>query len=110
MAEDPEEVLPQQRVRTHLRIEEVGTEVAVEHQQEQRNRDDGHGEEQQELHHEDHPGEHRHLEQGHARCTHIEHRDDQVHGGDQRRYAGDLEADGVEVHAVARRERHARVG
>ena len=26
------------------------------------------------------------------------------------RYADDLEADGVEVHAVARRERHARVG
>ena len=30
MAEDPEQVLPEQRVGTHLRVKEVGTEVPVE--------------------------------------------------------------------------------
>ena len=55
MAEDPEQVLPQQRVAAAGRDEEVGAEEAVEHQQDQRDRDDREGEQQQELRDEAHP-------------------------------------------------------
>ena len=108
--EYPEQVLPQQRVGALGHVEEVGVEQPVERQQEQRHRDHGQGEHQQQLGHEPHPREHRHLHQRHARRPHVEHGHHQVDGTDQRGDAGELEADGVEVHAVAGRERHARVG
>ncbi len=46
MAEEPEQVLPQHRVAAGGGVEEVGAEVAVEHQQEQGDGDDRHGEQQ----------------------------------------------------------------
>ena len=50
VTEDPEQVLPQQRVGTGTDVEERRTELALEHQQEQRHRDDRDREQQQELH------------------------------------------------------------
>ena len=47
--EDPEQVLPQQRVGALLHVEEVGAEEPVEHQQEQRRGEHRDGEQQQEL-------------------------------------------------------------
>ena len=63
---------------------------------------------QQHLRDQAHPGEHRHLHQRHARRPHVEHGDHQVDAADERGDAGDLQADGVEVHAVARARRSRR--
>ena len=92
MPEDPEQVLPQQRIGAGVDVEELRTEVALEHQQEQRHGDDRDGEHQQELHDQDHPREDRHLHQAHARCAHVEDRDDQVERTGQRGDAGDLQS------------------
>ena len=107
VAEDPEQVLPQQRITTVRSVEEVRMEPPVEHQQEQRHGDDGDREEQEELRDQRHPGEDRELEPGHARRPKVEHGDDddgddQVDRGHQRGDAGDLQPDRVEVDAVAR--------
>ena len=105
--EDPEQVLPQQRVGAGVDVEERGAEVALEHQQEQRHGDDRDGEQQQELHDQDHPGEDRHLHQAHARRAHVEDGDDQVDRAGQRGDAGDLQAERPEVDAVGGREQRA---
>ena len=110
MPEYPEQVLPQQWIRAHLGVEEVRAEVPVEEEQEQGHRDYRYGEQQQELDDQDHPGEHGHPEQGHAGSPHVEHRHDQVHGRHQGGDAGDLEAQGVEVHSVAGREGDPGIG
>ncbi len=89
VAEDPEEVLPQQRIGALGHVEEVGVEEPVEGQQDQGHGDDRQGEHQQELDHEDHPGEDRHLHEVHARRPHVEDRHGQVDGADQRGDAGD---------------------
>ena len=83
MPEDPEEVLPQQRIGTRFDAEEVGPEAPVEGEQEQRDRDDRNGEQQQELRDQQHPGEHRHAHERHALGAHVQHRGDEVDGTDQ---------------------------
>ena len=72
--EDPEQVLPQQRVGALLHDEEVGVEEPVEGEQEQRHRDHRHGEHEQHLDDEAHPGEHRHLHERHAGRPHVQAR------------------------------------
>jgi hypothetical protein len=110
MTEDPEEVLPQQRIGAGRRVEEVGVEESIEGEQEQRDRDDRHGEHEQELDDEHHPGEHRHAEHRHAGTAEIDDGDDEVDGTHQRCEAGDLEAQGVEVDAMTGREGQPTVG
>ena len=68
MPEHPEQVLPEHRVTATERHEEVGAEEPVEHEQDQRDRDDGEREEHQQLRDEAHPHEHRHPDQLHARA------------------------------------------
>jgi hypothetical protein len=109
VTEDPEQVLPQQRIRSLGDVEEVGVEQAVHHQQDQRHRDDRQGQDQQDLDHEDHPREHGQLHHRHARRPHVEDGHGQVDGADQRGDAGDEQAQCVEVDAVGRREHHAVV-
>jgi hypothetical protein len=101
MAEQPEEVLPEERVRARGRAEEVAPELAVEHQEEQGHGDDRHGEEEEELGDQRHPREDRHAEQAHARRPHVDDRDDEVHGPGQRGDAQDLQAEEPVVHVVA---------
>ena len=67
--EDPEQVLPQERVAARRGHVEERAEEAVEHQQDEGDGDGGEGEDEQELRHEAHPDEHRHAHQGHARCA-----------------------------------------
>ena len=110
VAKDPEQVLPQQRVGTCRYVKELGAETALKREQEQSNRDDGNCEQQQELHDECEPGEHRHLHQSHSWCPHVEHGHDQVDCTGERRNAGDLQTKCPEVDASARREHRARVG
>jgi hypothetical protein len=105
-----QQVLPKQWIGAGLRIEELGAEQPVEHQQEQRHRDDRDGEEQQELRDQQHPREDGHAEHGHARRPHVEHRDDQVDRTDERGDAGDLQTEDIEVDSVGRRERETAVG
>ena len=109
VSEDPEQVLPEQRISSGLDAEERGAETSLEHQQEERHGDDGDGEQEQHLHHEGHPGEDRHLHHRHARCPHVEHRDDEVDGTDQRGDTSDLQAECPEVDTVGRAERHRTV-
>ena len=62
VAKDPEQMLPQQWATALFDIKEVGVEAAIKGEQEQCDRDHRNGEQQQELHHEHHPGEDRHLQ------------------------------------------------
>jgi hypothetical protein len=106
--EQPEHVLPEQRLAAGRRVEEVGPPPAVEQHLEERDRDDRQRERQQELHHQPHPYEHRHPEQRHARGAHVDHRDREVDRAGARRDARDHQAERVERHPDARVRR--RVG
>ena len=110
VAEDPEEVLPQQRVGAGFGIEELRIECPVEQQQEQGHGDHRQGERQQELGDQQHPGEDRHAEQRHARRPHVQAGHDQVDRRHQRGDTGDQKTDGVEVNTVGRRVDDAAVG
>ena len=78
MTEDPEQVLPEQRVGSRLDAEERRIETALEHQHEQCDSDHWDCEKQQELHNQHHPGEDRKLHEAHARCPHVDDGDDEV--------------------------------
>jgi hypothetical protein len=104
MAEDPEQVLPQQGVGAGGHVEELGTEQPLKTEEEQRHGDDRHREQEQELHHQHHPREHRHLHEAHARRAHVQDGHDEVDGAGQRRDAGDLQGEQPEVDAVGGRE------
>ena len=78
VAEDPEQVLPEQRIAAGGDRVEVRAEEAVELQEHQRDRDDREGEDEQELHDERVPGEHRHAHQVHAWRAHVDDRRDEV--------------------------------
>ena len=98
VSEEPEEVLPQDRVRPRRGIEEVRPQLTVEQQLEQRDRDDRQGEGEQQLHHEPHPHEHGHAEQRHPRRPEIDDRDGEVHSSRRRGDPGDDQPDRVEAH------------
>ena len=80
MTEQPEQVLPQHRVRALGPVEEVRPEPAVEQQLEEADGQHRQGEDQQELHHEGHPHEHRHAHQAHPGRPHVDDGDGQVDG------------------------------
>ena len=84
MAEDPEQVLPQERIGAGSDIEECCTEVALERKQEECDSNNGHCEQQQELHNKLQPSEYRHAHELHSRSPHVEHRGDQVDRTSQR--------------------------
>ena len=111
MAEDPEEVLPEERVGAAGGRVEERAEEAVEHQQDQRHRDRGERQDDQELDHEAHPHEERHPHQRHAGRAHVDDGHDEVEACHQRRNAEYLQAQHPEVDAVGRRElRRGEVG
>ncbi len=78
--EQPEEVLPQDRISACRCVEEQRPEVPIEGDHEQCHRDDRQREQEQERHHRRHPHEHRHPHEAHALGPHVEHRHDEVHG------------------------------
>jgi hypothetical protein len=96
--EEPEEVLPQDRIPALRGIEEVRPQLTVEQQLEQRHRDDRQGEGEQQLHDEPHPHEHGHAEQRHTGCAHVDHRDREVDRAGRRRDTGDDQPEGIEAH------------
>ena len=101
VAEDPEEVLPQDGLAAGGGVEEVGAEGAVEHELDQRDGDGREGEDDEDRGDERHPGEHRQAHHGHALGAHIDDGADEVEGGRERGDAEDLDADDPEVGADA---------
>ena len=105
VAEDPEEVLPQHRRASGLRVEEVRAEIAVEHQHDlrgrQRSEDDEHhaGRDQVE------PDDQRHAAERHAGTAHAQDGRDDVDRRADAAESGDEQRDRPVVGAVALRER-----
>ena len=97
VAEDPEEVLPQDGLAAGGGVEEVGAEGAVEHQLDQGDGDGREGEDDEHRGDERHPGEHRQAHHGHALGAHVDDGADEVEGGRERSDAEDLDADDPEV-------------
>ena len=104
MAEQPEEVLPEQRITPCAHVEEVRAEEPVEGEQHEGHCDHRHREQEQEVHDQGHPREHGHAHEAHPGRAHVDDGDDQVDGARERRDAEDLDAEDVEVDVVARGE------
>ena len=109
VAEDPEEVLPEQRVAAAARIEERPAEGALELEQHRAGDERRKREEHHERRHEHVPGVERHQVEPHARRPAAQHADDQLHGGGDRRDFDEREAEqpdvGADVGLIAAGER-----
>ena len=104
VAEDPEEVLPEQRVRARARgVEEVRAEEAVEQEQGEGDGEGREGEDDEEGDDECHPCEEGHAHEGHARRAHVEDGDDEVEACRRGADTHDLEAEHPVVGAAGER-------
>jgi hypothetical protein len=108
VAEEPEEVLPQNRVATLRRVEEVGGDQTVHGQELSRGSHPGHGEQDHEGHHQHGPDEERHPVERHARCAILEDGDDQLYRSYQGRNLGKCDRLGVDVGPLAGAELRSR--
>ncbi len=111
MAEEPEQVLPQERVAALGGIVEVRAHEPVEQQERTGRHDRGHREDDHERHDEDRPDEERHPIQGHARCAALEDGRHELDGDRESRNLGEGNELRPEVGALTRRvvgprERH----
>ena len=106
--EDPEQVLPEQRVGARPHGVERGAEEAVELQEHERYGDHRKRQNDQELRHERHPGEHRHAHQVHAWRAQIDDGRDEVERSGEGRNTEDLQSQHPEIHVRAGRVRAAR--
>ncbi len=97
VAEEPEQVLEQQRVAAALRIEEGGAEVAVDQQHGDGARQHRQGQHKQERRDQDRPHVKRHLVHGHAGRAHVEDGRDEVDGAEDRRRARQVQRQDDEV-------------
>src|SRR5690606_17722016 len=88
MAEEPEEVLPEQRIATPLRIKEWQAKRALELQQDRAQNERREGEEHHRANDEHVPREDWHPAKRHARRAYLQNTDDEFHGG----------ADGGDLH------------
>src|SRR5215203_285028 len=78
MSEDPEEMLPKERITTGGGFVKPGAREAVEAQEEQRHRDGRKGEDDQQRNNEGRPGKDGHTHHLHSWATHIKNGDDEV--------------------------------
>ena len=104
MAEDPEEVLPEDRGTAGLRVEEVGAEEAVEEEHDLRRRERRDGNQDHARDDEVEPDEQRHLAERHALAPQAEDGGDQVDRRADRADAAHQETERPVVGAVATRE------
>ena len=93
MAEDPEQMLPEDWIAAFGRDEKMGAEVAVHGQFNQAYSYHGEGQDQQERGDEGHPNEHRHAHHRHAWGTHIDDCHHKVQCSSHRRRAQYQKAD-----------------
>ena len=101
--EEPEEMLPDDRVAAAGRVEEARAVLTVEVQQRDGRREAGEGEEDEERVDEGRHREDGHLPEAHALRPEAQARDDEVDGPEDRRAAEQHEGDGPERDAVVRR-------
>ena len=104
MSEEPEEVLPQHRLATAGRIEEMAAEPSVDEKHDQRRRERGVGAENEDARDQSHPDEERDARDSHARAAHQQDRHGQIDGADDRAGAVHRETDDVVIDARAGRE------
>ncbi|CAB4812715.1 unannotated protein [freshwater metagenome] len=104
VTEDPEQMLPQERISTLGSIEECCAKHAIQGEEQERHGNNRKCKHQQHLNHKVHPGEHRHLHQRHARGTHVEHCYGQVDCRDSGPDTHDEQTNCVEVNARSGRE------
>src|SRR5689334_21652861 len=97
MSEDPEEVLPEQRITILGKLVEVGAKEAVELQKYERDRDHRKREHDQKLLDERHPRDDRHAHEVNTRRAHVDDRRDEVESSRERRDAEDLEPEHPEI-------------
>jgi hypothetical protein len=102
VAEDPEQVLPQQRAAAPLGVEELGAEAAVKHQQQTGDDEGGEREQDHARHHQHRPREHGHPAEGHAGGPHLQHPDDDLDAGGDRRDLGHPQPQHPEVQSQVR--------
>ncbi len=102
VAEEPEEVLPEQRPAVG-RVEDVRAELAVRLQAQERGGEAGEGEDHEHRGEQHVPHEDRHAERGHAGSAHGDDRGDEVDGAEDRAEALEGEAHDPQVGAHARR-------
>ena len=102
VAEEPEQVLPQQHSAVG-RVVDVGAEVTVGGQPEQRGGQQREHHQHQDRRHQDVPGENRHPEHGHARRAHAHHGGDHVDPAQNGAQTADGQAQDPQVTAGTRR-------
>ena len=110
MAEQPEQVLPQDRRGAQLYQVEVRADEAVEEQEEQAHRQTGESKQDEDGGHQHRPHEHRHPHEGHAAGAHIDDGDEEVEAAQQGRDAEDEQADIPQIDVYARVRSSARSG
>ncbi len=101
VAEEPEQMLVEDRIAAAGRVEERGAEVAIREQHRDGAGQNGQRQQQQEGGDENGPDEQRHLMQRHARSAHVEDGGDEVDGAEDRRGTSDVERQNGEVHCRA---------
>ena len=104
VAEDPEEVHPEDCGAAGLGIEEVGTDVAVEHEHDLRGSERADGYEGEAGGGEVEPHQQRQATEGHTGAAHAERGGDDVHRGADGTDAGEQDGEGPVVGAVAGRK------
>src|SRR5206468_7896278 len=97
VAEEPEEVLPEERLTTAGGVEEMRPRHAVEEEHAERGREHGEGQEEQDGGDEERPDGEREAEPGHAGGPQVDDRRDVVDRPHERGDAEDDQADAPEV-------------
>ena len=108
VAEEPEQVLPQDRRAVGGGVEEVGPEVPVGQQHRDRGGDHRQRDDQQDRVDEDRPDEQRQPAPAHPGRAHVDDRGVEVDRAEQRRDAGQVDQEDPRVLAAAGRELDAR--
>ena len=101
VAEEPQDVLVEDRVAAPGRIKERGAEVAIGQQHGDGAGQNRQGQKDQPGGDKDRPREQRHLEQGHARCAHVQEGGDHVDRAKDRGRAGNMHGKDRQIHRHA---------
>ena len=101
VAEEPQDVLIEDRVTAAFGLEERGAEVAVGQQHGDGARQNRQRQQDQPGGDEDRPGEQRHLEQGHAGGTHVQEGGDHVDRAEDRGRTRQVHREDREIHRIA---------
>ena len=106
MTPSPNQVQVEHLVAATIIGEEVHTEVTVQTQKGNCNRQHGEGRHDQDGRAESRPCEHGHLQPGHARCAHLNNGYEEVYASQQRANTRDLDCPDIVVNTHARAELH----